>query len=902
MKKEYSWVPTHKEIAKKLLAYRHRQKELIDILKSAGVAINSDEDEANKKFPLDEIDPFTFFAHIYKHGSSKRLKVLQKISKVFDAPFPEGDAGIPKIFGQKTWLFPFKKSRRNNEIERLWNFFDLCLSDRLNDDLFKDILKIDSIGKVKLTESLFTVDPDKYFPLNGGALDYIKEEIGVNPDFSTYSDYLKVLSEIKKKTDVPFYELSHRAWEWTNKSNSSTSEDKEKFEKVLERLDLTEVDNFFKIMDLLVEQNNLKPNDNRTVFSLRDKNLNFIVGQRYCLNLFGVYYKGKYGVISERRINESSHRFNEKYPLPLYSYVNEPSLIFDNIQDISNTIQKELDSSIKSGFSKYNNLAFEKAVFDLDYRKELLGDLQKKPTTMEKVTDQPLNQIFFGPPGTGKTFNSVNRAIEITDPEFYRQNKDNRDKLRQRFKELLITDWEEPKGQIAFCTFHQSFSYEDFVEGIKPKVNEEKNVYYTVEDGIFKRICDLANSSKSSTKLKREGKVAWSSNDYKSRRAHFFKLSLGEANNPEDREIYDFCVKNGYIAIGFGGDVDYTGKTETEIKESCSEENNNPSAGSQLSTFIHGLRKDSYVLISKGNQYVRALGRVVGDYEYHDEFPIRYNHFRKVEWVFTDENIPVEELYETTLMQRTIYKIDEDKLKKDFFVKDGLEVFNTEVNIKPYILIIDEINRGNISSIFGELITLIEKDKRSGGSEELELTLPYSKETFKVPDNVCLLGTMNTADRSIEALDTALRRRFSFTEFPPQPDLIVSEAASGKKGGMIEGINLKELLEAINKRIEKLIDKDHRIGHSYFLKVDSLPKLRAAFKDEIIPLLEEYFFGDYGKIGLVLGSSFIEKQNHDFDFASFEGYEQDVRDDLKEKAVYTICKEEEWDFKSVYQS
>lgn len=900
MEKQYSWVLTHQAIAEKLPAYRNRQNELIEILKSAGVSINQDEEEGNIKIPLEEIDPFTFFGHIYKHGPTKRLEILQEISIKFDAPYPEGEAGIPSTHGQKTWLFPFKRSRKNNEIERLWDFFELCLKDELNDDLFKDLLNINGVGKIKLTESLFSVNPDKYFPLNGSSINFINEEIGVNPEFSTYSEYLKVLSEIKEKTDVPFYELSHQAYEWTNKSHPSTSADKEKFKKVLERLDLTEVENFFQIMDLLVEQNNLEPDDNRIVFSLRDKNLNFIVGQRYCLNLFGVYYKGKYGVISERRINESSHRFNEKYPLPLYSYVNEPSPIFENIQDISTTIQKELDSSVKSGFSKHNNLAFEKAVFDLDYRKELIGDLHKKPTTMEKDTDQPLNQIFFGPPGTGKTFNSVNRAIEITDPEFYRQNKDNRHRLRQRFKELLITDWEEPKGQIAFCTFHQSFSYEDFVEGIKPKVNEERNVIYSVEDGIFKRICDLANSSKSSTKLKREGKVAWNSNDYKSRRAHFFKLSLGEANNPEDREIYDFCVKNSYIAIGFGGDVDYTGKTETEIKESCSEENNNPSAGSQLSTFIHGLRKDSYVIISKGNQYVRALGRVIGDYEYHDEFPIRYNHFRKVEWIFTDENIPVEELYETTLMQRTIYKIDEDKLKRDFFVYDGSEAFSPEVNIKPYILIIDEINRGNISSIFGELITLIEKDKRSGGSEELELTLPYSKETFKVPDNVYLLGTMNTADRSIEALDTALRRRFSFREFPPQPDLIASEASSGKKGGVINGIDLKELLKAINKRIEKLIDKDHRIGHSYFLKVDSMPKLKAAFKDEIIPLLEEYFFGDYGKIGLVLGSSFIEKETNNFEFASFEGYEPDVRDDLKEKAVFTICKEEKWDFKSLY--
>src|SRR5690606_10945298 len=123
--------------------------------------------------------------------------------------------------------------------------------------------------------------------------------------------------------------------------------------------------------------------------------------------------------------------------------------------------------------------------------------------------------------------------------------------------------------------------------------------------------------------------------------------------------------------------------------------------------------------------------------------------------------------------------------------------------------------------------------------------LPYSKDPFKVPHNVFIVGTMNTADRSIEALDTALRRRFSFTEMPPKPKLIETESLSGEVHGVIDGINLKDSLNIINKRIEKLIDKDHKIGHSYFLKVNSKASLINCFKNEVIPLLEEYFFGDY---------------------------------------------------------
>ena len=321
-----------------------------------------------------------------------------------------------------------------------------------------------------------------------------------------------------------------------------------------------------------------------------------------------------------------------------------------------------------------------------------------------------------------------------------------------------------------------------------------------------------------------------------------------------------------------------------------------------MNFFIHYLKKGNYVIISNGNKFVRALGKVTGDYEYEEESPIRYNHFRKVEWIFTDELIPIEEIYDRGLSQKTMYKIDESALKQDFFTNQGQSDLIAKENIieeKNYVLIIDEINRGNVSSIFGELITLIEKDKRADRPEELEVTLPYSKETFKVPSNVYIIGTMNTADRSIEALDTALRRRFSFIEFAPKSHLIKTEGDSGIVGGTVEAIDLEKLLNKINTRIEKLIDKDHKIGHSYFLKVDSIEKLKHAFKNEIIPLLEEYFFGDYGKVGLVIGSSFVEKVNHDFEFADFSDYDTDIQSDLKEKAVFRIKSENEWDFSKI---
>ncbi|MFY7939106.1 MAG: AAA family ATPase, partial [Flavobacterium sp.] len=259
--------------------------------------------------------------------------------------------------------------------------------------------------------------------------------------------------------------------------------------------------------------------------------------------------------------------------------------------------------------------------------------------------------------------------------------------------------------------------------------------------------------------------------------------------------------------------------------------------------------------------------------------------------------------------------------------KYHISVQNTDNTKNNYVLIIDEINRGNVSQIFGELITLIEEDKRLGKEEALEVTLPYSKGKFGVPLNLYIIGTMNTADRSVEALDTALRRRFSFEEMMPLTELLspsalycqllwnyetvgwddpefkekedqffdfaqVSEDFKNKRKEIWEimkadyikddfsyfeefdynGFNLQAILEKINNRIEILLNRDHLIGHSYFLKVNTEEQLKASFKNNIIPLLQEYFYGDYEKIGMIIGSGFFDETEKyvNEDFASFK--------------------------------
>lgn len=335
------------------------------------------------------------------------------------------------------------------------------------------------------------------------------------------------------------------------------------------------------------------------------------------------------------------------------------------------------------------------------------GDaMLNKPNNQRNI---PLNQILYGPPGTGKTYATINKALEIL------KSYDEITEIpegRQEQKEIFDTF--VTKGQIEFVTFHQSYGYEEFVEGIKPSV-KNGTVIYETKNGVFKNLC-----------------------------------------------------------------------------------------------------------------------------------------------------------------------------KKALEGKD-----------KPYILIIDEINRGNIAKILGELITLIEPSKRIGKSEGLQLTLPYSGESFGVPSNLYIVGTMNTADRSIALLDTALRRRFEFVEMMPDSEYLKDKKISDS-GNTIE---LDRLLESMNNRIEFLLDREHTVGHSYFMGVESIEDLRKVFKNKIIPLLQEYFYDDYAKIIAVLNDNGMIKEKNKSQFSDlFDGKFSELD---SEKVVYEIIESSKWrawQFEKIYNN
>lgn len=483
------------------------------------------------------------------------------------------------------------------------------------------------------------------------------------------------------------------------------------------------------------------------------------------------------------------------------------------------------------------------------YHERLMAIINENQISNQKMQTMsyPINSILYGPPGTGKTFNTVNRALEICG-----ESIDGLD--RKEIKELY--DLKVSEGQIIFTTFHQSMSYEDFIEGIKPIEPEKEGdpVIYKVIEGIFKKACIEAS----------------------------FNFAL-DNNDTDTDKVLDFSLAYDNFIQKLEERLASETEVELEIKNGGKVyvDSISPQGNIQIK-HLEGLRTYtvSKTRLSKLQKAITNL----------DEISNINNSFRAI---IGGSNSTAYWSVLNAIQKENHFDNSLNNLERKYSPEEKREaVKELDKNIykgntgKPIVLIIDEINRGNVSAIFGELITLIEKDKRLGADEALMAQLPYSKETFGVPPNLYIIGTMNTADRSVEALDSALRRRFSFTEMPPKPKLI--KEVGSTDNGIVEDINLVKILKTINNRIEKLLDRDHTIGHSYFLKVKNLKQLKAVFANKVIPLLQEYFFGDYGKIGLVLGSGFvksIQDNNEDGFFASFEDYDLGT---LLERKVYRL--------------
>jgi hypothetical protein len=475
---------------------------------------------------------------------------------------------------------------------------------------------------------------------------------------------------------------------------------------------------------------------------------------------------------------------------------------------------------------------------------------QPQAQKLESNMPDPTNLILYGPPGTGKTYATAGHAVRLCGEEV----PEGRDALMQVYKRLCDA------GRIEFVTFHQSMAYEEFIEGLRPSSVDEDGQLLAAgfrlapTPGIFRRI---ARTAEISTGARGE---AFALGD-----RQVFKMSIGDATKAEWAWLFDEAIAEGYAYLGFG-DIDWTdprfekrAAILTAVKEhegprGSFAEGVEPSlqAGPVKSPdlFRNELKIGDVIVVSKGLSLFRAIGVVEGLYEYAPRGDGHYSHRRRVRWLWHDaDGVLVSEINAKRLSIETIYRLGRDNLNVP-----ALERYaNSQQDVssstpEPFVLVIDEINRANISKVFGELITLLEADKRIGADNELRVRLPYSGERFGVPANLHIVGTMNTADRSIALIDKALRRRFTFEEMMPDYDVEgMDEEVAGAD------VTLAQILEAINERIEFLLDREHQIGHGWLLGCTAKTQLDATMREKIIPLIAEYFFEDWGRTADVLG-------------------------------------------------
>ncbi|EKN0154657.1 AAA family ATPase, partial [Campylobacter jejuni] len=546
-----------------------------------------------------------------------------------------------------------------------------------------------------------------------------------------------------------------------------------------------------------------------------------------------------------------------------------------NINKLNKNEEFKLKNS--NGHNMYSSALNYYRAFLIDYYEQDIFITERVQSEESNMKIIPLNQILYGPPGTGKTYHTIDKALEILG-----ENLESRDEKKAKFDEYVR------KGQIVFTTFHQSYGYEEFVEGIKPIIDNDENsqeVKYDVKDGIFKELCDKSLKN--------------------------YILSMQNENEIDlDKLIFEFA---NYI------NQDFLNKGNEFPLE------NKVSIKKILLNF-----KDEYRSFSLGGSIKSPQSLTI------DIIKRDYLNFKNKKILSFKDIKPKYDSQSDYHGNAIYYFMFYNKLKEFENIQNEKFKIKKEI-LKSYIIIIDEINRGNVSKIFGELITLIEPSKRLGNEEALELTLPYSGEKFGVPKNVYIIGTMNTADRSITSLDTALRRRFEFVEMMPNSDLLNNVfickdvenpnededylGDDAKTEGYAE--ILQNILISINKRIEFLLDREKTIGHAFFMSeavkfnknnwikpdeyeedwyVLSISKLKKVFQNKIIPLLQEYFYNDYALINEVLndnGMIFEDKKD--------DKYLQKIKnlDSVNsERSIYNIASFDDkiWDKIEIYQA
>ena len=779
----------------KILPFRNRQSELIQLLKELGAegipaGSTFDKDDKGAKIPLTSIDPFTFYSS-FNRGLTKenRSKILAyfKAKLQLQSDVPTDFDGVPVVSNQAAWFFAYQSERKPEDIPSLWTLAESVVAkppEELDPKLFERCLQILSVGPAKLTMGMFWLNPKHYIACDANNRELF-ERNGINSEIKNLSMYQQLIKEVHEKLGTDYPQIS------SNAVNSPKEVDKQYWAGGFRWGDDSQLERFIQdnVWQIGYSKTDAKPAAKKTW----DYFANVNVGDEFAIKGLGgrndlrVHYIGEVigktddGVLKLQKINRPLYR--DKAPKGLSG-----TTWFDTLVPIKS---QELIGVIFHG-------------------EHLASESEKQSNATVDIASS-VNVILYGPPGTGKTYGTIERSVKVIAPGFSGDHAAH----KRKFDEM------RRDGRVEFITFHQSYSYEDFIEGIRPVVDvseEDGSPRYECRPGAFKRLAcnalfDCLETAEAAKQLV-PFDVLW-------------KALLSQIDSDPEAKYPGLSEKTSY-------QLTVTPKGNLEGINVISDKR-----------FLCSRKILEQVFNAKRSQDSVTVSDVM-------EVVARGCHSQLVAAVFNELRRVEKSQFagKAQVQQHTVYSEEEKAEAVQRYLADGEKSgyqLKPESQWNQYVLVIDEINRGNISKILGELITLIEPDKRlrTGDNQNtLVVTLPYSGERFAVPANLHVLATMNTADKSIALVDVALRRRFDFKELAV--DLSVCKHLTGV---------MRSALQELNRRIVLRKDRDHQIGHAYFVSVADDATFNQRFRSQIIPLLQEYFYNDWEGLRYILGEN-----------------------------------------------